>query len=159
MGQPWEGSSRGWCGRVAAEGWGYGGAHQAVECFGMWLLTHVFSVLQKRERDSVKTSVAAPPQQLWRRELKAPAVSLQRVGFCSTLPCLPLGCLVMSVAYLATNVSVCMQSFICLCAFMKRRHSNQRWHRRLVLALEKSCVPLFVCVFHYANKVVLVRLS
>lgn len=119
----------------------------------------ISSLFSKRETDGVKTSAAAPPQQFLRWQLMAPAVSLRRVGFCSTLPCLPLGCLVMSAAYLATNVSVYMQSFICLCAFMKRQHRNQCWHTWLVLALEKSCVHLFVCVFCYANKVVMERLS
>lgn len=103
------------------------------------------SLLSKRETDNVKTSVvAAPPSQFTRWELKAPALSLQCVGFCSTLPCLPLGCLVMSAAYLATNVSVYMQSLICLCACMKRQRRNQCWHTWLVLALEESCVHLFV---------------
>lgn len=64
----------------------------------------------------------------------------------------------MSAAFLATDLSVDMQSFTCLCAFMKRQHRNQHWHMRLFLALGKSCLHLFTCVFHYAAKVVLARL-
>lgn len=84
--------------------------------------------------------------------------SLQCSDFCSTLPCLPLRCVVMSAAFLATDLSVDMQSFTCLCAFMKRQHRNQHWHMRLFLALGKSCLHLFTYVFHYAAKVVLARL-
>lgn len=40
---------------------------------------------------------------------------------------------------------------------MKRQCRNQCWHTRLVLTSDKSCVHIFVCVFHYANKVVLVK--
>lgn len=63
---------------------------------------------------SGETDSGCSTEQFSRQELKAPAVSLQHVGFCSTLPCLPLGCLVMSVAYLATNMTVYMQSFVCV---------------------------------------------
>lgn len=149
--------SRGWYGRAAPLGWGYAGANRLLQCSGMWLLTHIFPVLQNRDRQC-SNLCGCSPKQFLRQELKAPAVSLQFSDFCSTLPCLPLGCLVMSVAFLATDLSVHMQSFICLCAFMKRQHRNQHWHMQLTLALEKSCVHLFAWVFHYAAKVVLARL-
>lgn len=93
--------------------------------------------------------------QFLRQELKAPAVSLQCSDFCSTLPCLPLGCLVMSAAFLAMDLSVYMQSFICLCAFMKRQQRNQHWHTWLMLALEKSCLHFIPCAFRFAAKIAL----
>lgn len=54
-----------WCGRAASSGWGYAGANRLLQCFGMWLLTHMFPVLPNR--DSVKTSVAAPHGSSWDR--------------------------------------------------------------------------------------------
>lgn len=149
--------SRGWCGRAVPSGWGYAGANRLLQCFGTWFLTHIFLVLQNWE-SQCENLCGCSPQQFLRQELKAPAVSLQCSDFCSTLPCLALTCLVMCAAFLATDLSVYMQSFTCLCAFMKKQHRNQHWHMRLMLALEKSCLHLFACVFHYAAKVVLARL-
>lgn len=61
----------------------------------------------------------------------------------------------MSAAFLATDLSVYMQSFVCLCAFMKRQQRNQHWHTWLMLALEKSCLHFIPCVFRFAAKVAL----
>lgn len=51
----------------------------------------------------------------------------------------------MSVAYLATSMSVYMQSLICLCTLAKRQQRSQCWQTRLLLASEKSCVHLSAC--------------
>lgn len=127
----------------------------SVLACGSSLTSSLFSKNRDRQCSNL---CGCSPKQFLRQELKAPAVSLQFSDFCSTLPCLPLGCLVMSVAFLATDLSVYMQSFICLCAFMKRQHRNQHWHMQVMLAVEKSCVHLFAWIFHYAAKVVLTRL-
>lgn len=55
---------------------------------------------------------------------------------------------------------VCVYAIINLFVYIhETQHGSQRWHRRLVLALKKSCAHSFVCVFHHANKVVPARLS